>query len=112
MPEIFFQMGRAIEDYRDSMIHSERPKELSNEELEEYNFLLEEKAYPYDDQAVKTYNRSIEAAIKNMIFNEWMDKSLKRLVDLRPALYKREIKEKELKPVFIKPEPVSMRNFQ
>jgi len=112
LPEIFFQMGRAIEDYRDSIIHSERPEELSKEELEEYNFLLEEKAYPYDDQAVKTYNRSIEAAIKNMIFNEWMDKSLKRLVDLRPALYKREIKEKDLEPVFIKPEPVSIGDFQ
>ncbi len=112
LPEIFFQMGRAIEDYRNSIIHSERPEDLSKEELEEYNFLLEEKAYPYDDQAVKTYKRSIEASIKNMIFNKWMDKSLKRLVDLRPALYKREIKEKELEPVFIKPEPVSIGIFQ
>lgn len=108
--EIFFKMGLALEHFKDSIVQSERPDDFNQDELEEYNFLLEEKAYPYDDQAVKTYERSVTAAVKNMIFDEWMEKSLKKLAFLRPALYKRELMEKAMELVFIEPIPVFLEN--
>ncbi len=107
LPEIFFQMGMIMENFRDSINQSERPEDLNKEELEEYKFLLEEKAYPYDDQAVQMYGQSIQIAGQQAVFDEWAQKSLMRLADLRPLLYKRKIMDNHMDPLFIYPEPVS-----
>ncbi len=107
LPEIFFHMGTALEDFRSALIEAERPGDLTPEELDEYKFLLEEKAYPYEEQAVKAYTRSLKIGRKNGVFDEWVEKSLDRLADLRPALYKRGFDEKKLKPLFIRPEIVA-----
>ena len=37
------------------LIASERPKKLSEEELEQYNSLLEEQAYPFEEQAISIH---------------------------------------------------------
>jgi len=105
LPEIFFSMGIALENFRDSILQSEKPAGLTKEEMEEYNFLLEEKAYPYDEQAVKVYESCMQISREYKIYNEWMQKNLDRLEALRPALYKREFTLKEVKPIFIYPEP-------
>ncbi len=110
LPETFFQMGMAIENFRDSIINSERPGDMSKEEVEEYTLLLEEKAYPYDEQAVKTYEKSLTVSRKQQIYNEWVEKSIGRLAGLRPALYKREFESRDVEPLFIYPEPVSMES--
>ncbi|MBI5748732.1 MAG: tetratricopeptide repeat protein [Nitrospinae bacterium] len=108
LTEMFFSMGIALENFRDSILHSERPSDLTKEELEEYSFLLEEKAYPYDEKAVRVYENSLQISREYKVYNEWMRKGLERLVNLRPALYKRGFAFKEVKPVFIYPEPVMM----
>ncbi len=86
----FHKMGRVFENFRDSLIYSERPKDLTKEELEEYNFLLTERAYPLEENAVKAYESAIKASAKHddpiTIF-----KAVERLARLRPALYKREL---------------------
>ncbi|MBI3583182.1 MAG: tetratricopeptide repeat protein [Nitrospinae bacterium] len=108
LTEMFFSMGIALENFRDSILHSERPSDLTKEELEEYSFLLEEKAYPYDEKAVRVYENSLQISREYKVYNEWMRKGLERLVNLRPALYKRGFAFKDVKPVFIYPEPVMM----
>ena len=105
LPEIFFSMGIALENFRDSILQSERPAGLTKDELEEYNFLLEEKAYPYDEQAVKVYENNMQVSREYKMYNEWVEKILDRLASLRPALYKREFTFKEVVPIFIYPEP-------
>ncbi|MDO8445763.1 MAG: tetratricopeptide repeat protein [Deltaproteobacteria bacterium] len=89
LPEVYFQMGHILENFRDSLLDAEKPKDLTEEELKEYNFLLEEKAYPYEEQAVKAYEQGLEIGREQMIKNNWVEKSLDRLIYLRPALYKR-----------------------
>ena len=108
LTEMFFSMGIALENFRDSILHSERPSDLTKEELEEYNFLLEEKAYPYDEKAVRAYENSLQISREYKVYNEWMQKGLERLANLRPVLYKRGFAFKDIKPVFIYPEPVMM----
>lgn len=95
LSEVYFRMGLILENFRDSLLEAERPKDLTEEEMNEYKFLLEEKAYPYEEQAVKAYEMSLEAGRKQMIQNEWMGKSLDRLIYLRPAIYKKEAPLKE-----------------
>lgn len=108
IPEVYYRMGTLFENFRDSIIKSERPGGFSSEQAEEYNFLLEEKAYPYDEQAVKVYERCTDSARKLSVFTEWTDKCFTRLSELRPAVYKRPFEEKWSAPVFIKPEPVKI----
>ncbi len=108
MPEIFFQIGRLLENYRDSIIQSERPSDLSEEELEEYNFLLEERAYPYEEKAVKAYENVLRVAREYRLYDEWVEKTVQRLAYLRPALYKRDFAMVDVEPFFIYPEPVTL----
>lgn len=110
LPDLFFQMGFILENFRDSMIKSERPQELTKDELDEYNFILEEKAYPYDEQAVRAYEKCIDVSRKNEIYDEWAAKCYGRLADLRPALYKRNLDDSWMEPVFISPGPLLPEN--
>lgn len=108
LPETFFRMGTALENFKESMIQSERPGGMTKDELEEYSFLLEERAYPYEEQSVKAYEKGLTAGGKNMINSEWVDKSVKRLAALRPALYRRELGEKGPELLFTALEPVRL----
>lgn len=107
LPEVFYYMGQSFENFKDAILLSERPSELAKDELEEYNFLLEEKAYTYDEQAVKAYENSLYAGRDQRIYTEPLQKSLDRLAFLKPAIYKRDFSEAELAPLYIMPEPVS-----
>jgi tetratricopeptide (TPR) repeat protein len=107
LPRIYFQMGTILENFRDSILEAERPKDLTEEEMKEYNFLLEERAYPYEEQAVKAYEMGLEVGKKQVVRDEWVDKSLERLIYLRPAIYKRE--PAETTPLDKKTEPKGMQ---
>lgn len=111
-PEIYFQMGGTLENFKDSLINAEKPGDMTAQELEEYNFLLEEKSYPYEEQAVKAYEKSLQASRKHKVWNEWASKSIKKLADLRPALYKREPGEKTMKLIPLQLEPVPFGGSQ
>lgn len=105
--EVFFQMGVIFENFRDSILQAERPADLSKEELAEYKFLLEEKAYPYEEQAVKAYEKSLKVGRALKTSQEWMENSIARLAVVKPALYKREfLKGKKVESFVIEPEPV------
>lgn len=110
LPEAFYQMGLVFENFKDSLIESERPVGLSTEELEEYVFLLEEKAYPFEEKAVKAYESALRASIEL-----WepggksamtASRTVERLSRLRPALYKRELATGKA-ILFVEPEPIS-----
>lgn len=107
--EVFFQMGVTFENFRDSILQAERPADLSKEELAEYKFLLEEKAYPYEEQAVKAYEKSLKVGRTLKTSQEWMENSIARLAVIKPALYKREfLKERKGESFMIEPEPVTL----
>ncbi|HLE09041.1 MAG TPA: tetratricopeptide repeat protein [Thermodesulfobacteriota bacterium] len=101
LPEIFFSMGTALENFKDSVLFSERPADLTEDELKEYNFLLEETAYPYEERAVSAYENGIKAGAVQKLYGEWVEKSIERLKTLRPALYKRQFEEDDLSPVYV-----------
>ncbi len=107
LPEIFFPVGLALENFRDSILQSERPDDLDKEELEEYNFLLEERAFMYDDKAAQAYGNCFRAGVKTASEGEWAGKCLERLSALKPAIYKRKFVEVEIEPLQWMPEPVS-----
>jgi hypothetical protein len=65
---------------------SERPKGLSAEELEQYEILLEEQAYPFEEKAITLFESNIEG-VTNGIYDEWVRKSFEALAKLIPGRY-------------------------
>lgn len=84
-----YYAGEAFEEMKTAILESERPKGLSAEELEQYQFLLEEKAFPLENRAVELYRKGLAATVKNGIHNEWVDKMYQRLEVLMPTAYQR-----------------------
>ena len=65
---------------------SERPPELTTDELEQYDILLEEQAFPFEEEAIELHERNAERTTDG-IYDEWVRKSLTALVELLPGRY-------------------------
>lgn len=79
--DIYYSFSKALLD-------SERPKNLNKTELEQYKILLEDQAFPFEDNAIKFYEKNLSYT-KQGISNEWIKKSLSQLKILFPARYNR-----------------------
>jgi TolA-binding protein len=77
--EIYFHFSRAL-------MQSERPSKLSDLELEQYNLVLEEQAFPFEEKAIKVHEKNMELLAVG-IYNPWIDRSLEKLASLVPARY-------------------------
>ncbi len=88
--ESTYKMGKMLEHLRDAILESERPGELTPEQLEEYNFLLEEQASPFEEKAITVYEGNVRRIIEAGIYDPWIKKSYERLAGLLPAQYKRD----------------------
>ncbi|MEK7880753.1 MAG: hypothetical protein AAB210_02520, partial [Deltaproteobacteria bacterium] len=97
MASSFYNMGMVLEDFKDSLLSSSRPSDLSDDELKEYDYLLEEKVYPLEEEAIRSYRGSLKASFEHgeLQSNGYGEKALSKLAVLKPALYKRDILSKE-----------------
>ncbi|HYL03270.1 MAG TPA: tetratricopeptide repeat protein [Steroidobacteraceae bacterium] len=68
------------------LLHSERPKNLKGDALEEYNSLLEEQVFPFEEQAIKAHELNAARA-RDGVYDEWVRKSFAALAELEPARY-------------------------
>jgi hypothetical protein len=77
--ELYRQLGK-------DLMSSERPKNLSKDELEQYNVLLEEQAFPFEENAIKLHEVNT-ARTKDGTYDEWVQKSFAALAQLNPGRY-------------------------
>ncbi|HWY95343.1 MAG TPA: tetratricopeptide repeat protein [Steroidobacteraceae bacterium] len=77
--ELYRQLGK-------DLMSSERPKNLSKDELEQYNVLLEEQAFPFEEKAIKLHEVNAARA-KDGTYDEWVQKSYAALAQLNPGRY-------------------------
>jgi TolA-binding protein len=77
--QIYAHLGTAL-------MASERPKNLDDEALEEYNILLEDQAYPFEEQAITLHETNV-ARVEAGVYDAWIEKSLQALAELVPAQY-------------------------
>ncbi|MBV9695532.1 MAG: tetratricopeptide repeat protein [Gammaproteobacteria bacterium] len=68
------------------LLASERPKNLKGDALEEYNSLLEEQVFPFEEQAIKAHELNAARAQQG-VYDEWVRKSYQALAELKPARY-------------------------
>ena len=81
-----YEIAELYDALSKDLFASERPKELSAQELEQYNVLLEEQAYPFEEQAIKLHEVNA-ARTADGIYDEWVKKSLAALAKLLPVRY-------------------------
>jgi tetratricopeptide (TPR) repeat protein len=71
-----------------ALMESERPRNLSADELEQYDLLLEEQAFPFEEKAIGLHERNARRAAEG-VYDEWVKRSYAALAELLPARYAR-----------------------
>ena len=69
-------------------MESERPRDLSAEELEQYDLLLEEQAFPFEEKAIGIHEANARRAMDG-VYDDWVRKSYAALAAMKPARYAR-----------------------
>jgi tetratricopeptide (TPR) repeat protein len=81
-----YEMAELYRTLAKDVMASERPKNLKGDELEEYNSLLEEQVFPFEEQAIKAHELNAARA-KDGVYDDWVRKSFQALAELKPARY-------------------------
>ncbi len=81
-----YKIGEMYRVLAKDLIASERPSGLDELELEEYTMLLEDKAFPYEDQAIDILIANANL-VTDDIYDQWVKKSFGALAELIPGRY-------------------------
>jgi len=84
-----YRVAQIYQELGESIMTSQRPKRLSAEEREEYDLLLEEQAYPFEEKAISIYETNLHR-IPQGVYDQWVQQSISKLGELQPARYKKE----------------------
>ncbi len=79
--ELYYRLSRDLLD-------SDKPAGLSAEEQDEYQLLLEEQAFPFEEKAIELHGANAER-VADGVYDEWVRRSFERLAALSPARYAR-----------------------
>lgn len=86
MAELYRQLGA-------DLMASERPAGLDDDAREQYDVLLEEQAFPFEEQAIDLHETNASRT-GDGVYDEWVQRSFDVLAKLKPARYaKAEISE-------------------
>ena len=81
-----FRLGEVYEQFSSDLMDSERPGNLDEAALGQYELLLEEQMYPFEEKAIDLYKANANRA-PDGVYDEWVQKSFERLAGLMPARY-------------------------
>jgi TolA-binding protein len=79
LAELYHGLSRALFD-------SERPAELTQLELAQYDILLEEQAFPFEEEAIQLHEVNAARTVDG-VYDEWVEQSLDSLAELMPGRY-------------------------
>lgn len=81
MAELYRRLGA-------DLMSSERPKNLDEDAREQYDVLLEEQAFPFEEKAIELHETNAQRT-GDGVYDEWVQRSLDALAKLVPARYAR-----------------------
>ncbi len=84
--EATFRIGELYANFSRALLDSERPRGLSELELEEYQFLLEDQAFPLEEKAIEIHAVNTQRT-KDGLYDQWVKASYGSLAKLLPARY-------------------------
>ncbi len=79
-----YQSAALYQDFGKAMLTSQRPKGLKKAELEQYNVMLEEQAFPFEEKAIELHEGNAKRAASGL-YDEWVKKSFDALATLKPV---------------------------
>jgi len=77
--ELYRRLGKDVQN-------SERPKKLNKDELEQYESLLDDQAFPFEEQAIQIHEINTALA-RSGVYDDWVKKSYAALAELKPGRY-------------------------
>lgn len=89
--EATYAIAEIYNDFSKSLLESERPSNLNTDELEQYEILLEDQAFPFEEKAIEFFEANL-AHTKDGIYNQWVQLCHARLKEIFPVRYQREEK--------------------
>ncbi len=90
-----YRLGEVYEKFSADLMTSDRPANLAADALEQYEILLEEQAFPFEEKAIDLYVANTERAADG-VYDEWVRKSFDRLAGLMPARYAKEERSEDV----------------
>jgi hypothetical protein len=81
-----FEIAELYHGLSRDLFDSERPADLSELELEQYEILLEEQAFPFEEQAIELHELNAARTAEG-VYDEAVQKSLAQLAELLPVRY-------------------------
>ena len=81
-----FHTAALYQDFGKALMQSQRPKGLNKAALEQYNVMLEEQAFPFEEKASDLHETNARRAAAGR-YDEWVKKSFTALRELRPVRY-------------------------
>ena len=81
-----FASAELYRDFGKAMLTSQRPKGLKKDELEQYNVLLEEQAFPFEEKAIELHEINAKRTAQG-VYDSSVRDSIAALGQLRPARY-------------------------
>jgi TolA-binding protein len=81
-----YHTAALYQDFGKAMLTSQRPKKLNKAELEQYNVMLEEQAFPFEEKATELHEVNAKRAASG-IYDKWVQESFKSLAALQPVRY-------------------------
>jgi TolA-binding protein len=81
-----FQIAEIYGELSRDLMASQRPAGLDELELEEYEFLLEDQAFPFEEAAINIHETNIKRSWDGL-YDSWIENSISALSKLMPARY-------------------------
>lgn len=81
-----YRIGEIYANLSKELMNSERPKGLDELELEQYEILLEEQAYPFEESAIEIHEVNAQRSWHGD-YDEWIQHSFRSLSKLHPVRY-------------------------
>ena len=89
--EVLYRRAELYRTLASDLMSSEVPAELNEMEAMQYQMLLEEEAFPLEEEAMALHARNHER-IPAEGFDEWIQRSLEALATMHPGRYDRQLR--------------------
>jgi cellulose synthase operon protein C len=83
-----YELGRVYQAFAAALMTSERPRNLDALALEQYELLLEEQAFPFEERAIDTFAANLKR-IEQGLYDDAIRESYRQLAIMAPAQYGR-----------------------
>lgn len=97
-----YEMAELYRTLGADLMKSERPKGMSPDELEQYDLLLEEQAFPFEEQAIDTHEINAGRAHEGL-YDDSVRRSFAALAELEPGRYAKSEILQDIEPSLVVP---------